>query len=79
MSPVTTFKLVKECKHYLNFVGLSDRIKLIWVPVYSGEGADNLAKAGSVAQMHGLDPHLPLLQSLWTKIPNDLCEVYGSV
>ena len=67
VSPVVTSKLVKECKEYLNLLGLSNRINLVWVPGHSGvegnEEADKLGKEGSAAQANGPEPYLPIPQS----------------
>lgn len=68
MSPVTTSKLVKECREYLNQASLRNRITLVWVPGHSGvegnERADELAKIGSSTQACGPEPQIPIPQSL---------------
>ena len=60
ISPVTTSKLVKDCKDYLNKAALRNRITLVWVPRHFGvkgnEKADELAKIGSSAQACGPEP-----------------------
>ena len=74
-SPVVTSKLVKECKDHLNLMGLRNRIRLIWVPRHLGvegnERADELAKAGSEALADGVEPYLPIPQSLCVKALED--------
>jgi ribonuclease HI len=68
MSPTTTSKLVKECKEALNLRGLSNQIKLIWVPGHSNvegnERADELARLGSTSKECGPEPFVPIPQSL---------------
>jgi hypothetical protein len=75
VSPVTTSRLVNECKDYLNQMGLRNRITLVWVPGHSGvegnERADELARLGSSATVCGSEPYIPIPQSLCAKALKD--------
>lgn len=75
MSPVTTSKLVRECKDCLNRMGRRNRITLVWVPGHSGvdgnEKADELARTGSSASAYGPEPYIPIPQSLCAKALKD--------
>ena len=59
---------MKECKEYLNLMGLRNQITLIWVPGRSGvecnEEPDELAKVGSATSTDGVEPYLPIQQSV---------------
>ena len=67
-SPVTTSRLIKELKETLNREGMKSRITVTWVPGHSGiegsETADKLAKLGSASRSQGLEPVVPIAQSL---------------
>ena len=71
VSPVTTSKLIKECKEALIHRGLRNQITMVWVPGHSGiegnEKADELARQGSAAVSYGPEPFIPIPQSLCDK------------
>lgn len=75
-SPVTTSKLVKECKDLLNRMGLRNQITLVWVPGHSGvegnEKADEMARIGSASHPCGPEPQIPIPQSLCVRALKDL-------
>lgn len=75
ISPVTTSKLVDECKDYLNQIGMRNQITLVWVPGHSGvegnERADALARLGSSTAGYGSEPYIPIPQSLCAKALKD--------
>lgn len=79
MSPVVTSKLVKECKEYLNEVGQTNKITIVWVPGHSGvegnELADEMARTGSSSLACGPDPQIPIPQSLCVRALKDWVKV----
>lgn len=57
MSLVTTSKLVRGCKNYLNLAGLYDRIILVWVRGRFGlDRASELVRVGSAMTSDGPEP-----------------------
>jgi len=56
-------------------MGLSNQISLVWVPGHSGvegnERVDELAKVGSETLTEGLEPRLPIPQSICAKAMKD--------
>ena len=74
-SPVTTSKIVGECKEYLNRMGPDNRITLVWVPGHAEvegiERADELAKQGSSTPGIGPEPSIPISKKLCDGIVKD--------
>lgn len=59
-----TPKLVKECKDYLNKMGLRNQITIVWIPETTGvernEKAEELAQTGSLNPDYRLGRHIPI-------------------
>ena len=62
--PLTTSKIVQECKSTLNLIDSLNSVRLVWVPGHHGitgnEIADELARQGSAAALSGPEPALGL-------------------